>query len=209
MHAYSSVLPKEDLKLLVVEDHPIYMEGLSFILNQLAVSVEIQCVKNIHTAKEALLVQRDFDLVLLDLGLPDQGGLSLLSFIKSENIFIPVSILSASENSSDVDMSLSSGACGFISKSSNSKEILGAIRKILAGNTYLPKFYTRHPILSLTPRQKEVLQLLADGLPNKKICQHLNLSDHTVKSHLKSLFALFEVHNRTECARKALELGLL
>ena len=209
MHALTSYTSCKNLKLLVVEDHPIFFEGLSFILNQLAPLVEIECVSNIVNAKDTLLANSDYDLILLDLGLPDQGGLSLVPFIMSQHIFIPVSILSASENTNDVDVSMACGASGFISKSSGSKEILKAINNILAGDTYLPDFYTPQEKLSLTPRQKEVLLLLAEGLPNKKICQKLNLSDHTVKSHLKSLFNLFDVHNRTECTRKAIALGLL
>jgi len=209
MHALTSYTSSNNLKLLVVEDHPIFFEGLSFILNQLAPVVDIDCVNNVVNAKQKLLANSDYDLILLDLGLPDQGGLSLISFIKNQHILIPVSILSASENINDIDISLACGASGFISKSSGSEEILKAIKSILVGKTYLPRFYTPQENLSLTPRQKEVLLLLAEGLPNKRICQQLNLSDHTVKSHLKSLFTLFDVHNRTECTRKAIALGLL
>ncbi len=80
------------------------------------------------------------------------------------------------------------------------------------GEHCLPDFYHSQQVLELpelTPRQQEVLQLVCKGLPNKKICQCLNLTEHTVKSHMKTLFSELNVHNRTECARVAVDLGLL
>jgi len=67
---------------------------------------------------------------------------------------------------------------------------------------------TQTPI-SLTPRQRDVLALLAEGYPNKRICQKLSLTDHTVKTHLKSLYSALGVHNRTECANLARSMGLV
>lgn len=206
---------EEVLKLLIVEDHPIYLEGLSFILKSLSNEVTIDCVHSTQDARMRLSYDKSFDLILLDLALPDGGGISVLNFLMANNIFIPVVILSASEDSRDVYLTLKAGASGFISKSSGSKEILSAITGILSGNKYLPKFYNKEIVSSeikrlpsLTPRQSEVLKLVMEGLPNKIICQRLNLTEHTVKSHIKSLFSLLDVHNRTECARVAHELRI-
>jgi len=211
-------LPGEGaLTLLVVEDHPVYLEGLSHILKKLSQNVTLKCVKGAQEAQALLAECQNFDLVLLDLGLPDGGGLSVLRFLKQQKIFIPAIILSASEEPKDVQRSLAAGASGFISKASGSEDILIAIGHIMAGGNYVPDFYSlsaehahhmeKAPVL--TPRQKEVLNLVVEGLPNKRICQRLNLTEHTVKSHLKTLFSLLDVHNRTECARAATELGLL
>ena len=151
----------------------------------------------------------------MDLSLPDGGGLSVLRHLSLKKIFIPAVILSASEESKDVHRSLMAGASGFISKASRSDDIITAINKILKGEHYWPDFYSplsfsenlKKP--SFTPRQLEVLKLVAEGLPNKRICQLLNVSEHTVKSYMKCLFSELNVHNRTECARIAIELGLI
>ncbi|TNC79986.1 MAG: DNA-binding response regulator [Oleiphilus sp.] len=207
------------LKVLVVEDHPVYLDGLKHILSRMGDALTLICVETVSDAQRYLNEQGDFDLVLLDLGLPDEGGLSLLNFISQHKLFVPAVILSASDSRRDVQHALQCGASGFISKASNSEEILTAINQVLEGEICLPSFYqqegnTQVPsetagFPELTPRQKEVLQLVCEGLPNKKICQRLNLTEHTVKSHLKTLFATLKVHNRTECARVAQEWHLL
>jgi len=201
-----------EISILIVEDHPIYLEGLSFVLNKLSNQVNLVCVNTIPEAQKMLSTESNFDLILLDLTLPGDNGLSLFSFLKAEQLFIPVAMLSASEEPRDIQASMTAGASGFISKASRSDELLSAIQRILKGEHYLPAFYAQlahSPYPKLTPRQKEVLILLAEGLPNKRICQKLNITEHTIKSHLKSLFALLHVHTRTECAKAATELGLL
>ena len=211
-----SCAPAQLLKLLVVEDHPVYLDGLSFILNKLADDVQLTCVQSTREAKSLIIENKSFDLILLDLNLPDGGGISVLRFLRENKIFIPVAILSASEEAKDVQCALKAGASGFISKASGSNEILTAITAILSGEGYLPVFYNdsmlcteQRVIPSLTPRQNEVLKLVVEGLPNKRICQRLNLTEHTVKSHMKALFSLLNVHNRTRCARVAIELELI
>tara|TARA_R110001592_G_scaffold66617_3_gene204610 strand:+ start:1770 stop:2423 length:654 start_codon:yes stop_codon:yes gene_type:complete len=206
---------QEALKLLVVEDHPVYLEGLSYILRKLGDPLSLTSVNSTADAIDLLEKNPDFDLVLLDLSLPDGGGLSVLRYLSIKKIFIPAVILSASEESKDVHRSLLAGASGFISKASRSEDIILAINKILKGEYFWPEFYS--PPLSsesmntpsFTPRQLEVLKLVAEGLPNKRICQLLNVSEHTVKSYMKCLFSELKVHNRTECARVAIELGLV
>lgn len=206
---------EDALKLLVVEDHPVYLEGLSYILQKLGEQLSLTSVPSTAEAKQLLTKNPDFDLVLLDLSLPDGGGLSILRFLALKKIFIPAVILSASEEPKDVHRAIAAGASGFISKSSKSDDIVQSLDKILKGEHCWPAFYSaqshneaiNQP--SLTPRQLEVLKLVSEGLPNKRICQLLNVSEHTVKSYMKCLFSELKVHNRTECARAAIELGLI
>ena len=219
MQALHQVVPQEAIKLLVVEDHPVYLEGLSYILQKLDNKLALTSVYSTREALELLRDTPDFDLALVDLCLPDGGGLSILRYLTEHKLFIPAVILSASEEPKDVLKAKLAGASGFISKASNSELIIQAIRKILNGDHYWPDFFSESVSESLTgrlverpsltPRQLEVLQLVAEGLPNKRICQLLNVSEHTVKSYMKLLFSELNVHNRTECARVAIELGLL
>jgi len=205
------------VRFLIVEDHPLFLEGLSLALQKLPSKPDLHSVGSTHEAKELLSSNLDFDLILLDLNLPDGQGLSLLRFIQIKKIFIPVAIVSASEEPSDVRSALAAGAAGFISKANNSNGIVAAVEQVLQGEQCLPAFYVTAPqedfklseTFNLTPRQLEVLSLLAEGLPNKRICQRLELTEHTVKTHLKTLFQLLKVHNRTECVQKAAKHDLL
>lgn len=217
MNTNNTVLQAASVRFLIVEDHPLFLEGLTLALQKMPSQVYLKSVGSAQAAKAALVQSSDFDLILLDLHLPDGQGLSLLRYLQIKKIFIPVAIISASEEQSDVNAALKAGASGFISKANNSAAIVSSVESILAGEQCLPDFYhtaskaqsALRARLNLTPRQLEVLELLAEGLPNKRICQRLELTEHTVKSHLKMLFQLLEVHNRTECVQKAAKLGFL
>ncbi|UZE96038.1 response regulator [Alkalimarinus alittae] len=217
MNTNNTMLQTASVRFLIVEDHPLFLEGLTLALQKMPSHIYLQSVGSAQAAKAALTQSADYDLILLDLHLPDGQGLTLLRYLQLKRIFIPVAIISASEDQSDVRAAISAGASGFISKANNSAAIVSAIERVLAGEECLPDFYhppqQNQPTLAtqctLTPRQLEVLELLAEGLPNKRICQRLELTEHTVKTHLKTLFQLLEVHNRTECVQKAAKLGFL
>lgn len=217
MNTNNTVLQTASVRFLIVEDHPLFLEGLTLALQKMPTPVYLRSVGSAQAAKDVLKQSSDFDLILLDLHLPDGQGLSLLRHLQLKKLFIPVAIISASEEQSDVTAAITAGASGFISKANNSSSIVSAIERVLAGEQCLPDFYQKsaHTQLSLenqfnlTPRQLDVLGLLAEGLPNKRICQRLELTEHTVKTHLKTLFQLLNVHNRTECVQKATKLGFL
>jgi DNA-binding NarL/FixJ family response regulator len=219
--ALTSMLPNP-LKVLLIDDHQLFLDGLSFSLQKMVVAVQIARASNAADARAVLARQKDFHLVLLDLSLPDLPGFTFLSELANSDLFIPVAILSASEEITDVTRALANGASGYISKGSDSGDILLAVQDILAGKLYTPKFYqqaTRQNFQpteleginheAITPRQMQVLQLLAQGLPNKRICQQLGLTEDTVKTHLKALFSHLNVHNRTECVAVATRCNLL
>ena len=219
--ALASTLPAP-LKLLLIDDHQLFLDGLTLTLQKLDVPVEITRANTGAEGYAALASSRGYHLVLLDLTLPDVQGTQLLSTLTASDLLLPAVILSASEEPADVARSLAAGAAGYICKSADSREILAAIRTILAGGTYTPAFYqgrdrtlrdadegSLYNLSAITPRQMQVLQLLAQGLPNKRICQQLGLTEDTVKTHLKALFNHLQVHNRTECVAVATRLNLI
>lgn len=204
-----------DTRLLLIDDHQIYLDGLSLTLGSLCEGVRLDHARN---AAEALQLVREYpyDLILLDLQLPDSSGLSLMQKLRAADAMVPIAILSASNSPSDLETALQLGAAGFISKTTDGKTLLDAVTQLLygaqvvIGDTALKiDRQTSAREVGITPRQLEILDLLAEGLPNKVICQRLSLSEDTVKTHLKALFSSLDCHNRTECVTQARKLGLV
>ena len=204
-----------DTRLLLIDDHQIYLDGLSLTLGSLCEGVRLDHARN---AAEALQLVREYpyDLMLLDLQLPDSSGLSLMQKLRAADAMVPIAILSASNSPSDLEAALQLGAAGFISKTTDGKTLLDAVTQLLygaqvvIGDTALKiDRQTSAREVGITPRQLEILDLLAEGLPNKVICQRLSLSEDTVKTHLKALFSSLDCHNRTECVTQARKLGLV
>ena len=205
MTALCTALP-EQLSLLLVDDHQIFLDGLSLALAPLCAKLTIRTAES-AAAAETCLQHSTFDLILLDLRLPDLPGLELLQRWQHQGRMTPVAILSASDSSLDAQAALAAGALGFISKSANSDELRQAVTRVLLGETLPVTQSGEKP--QLTPRQLEILQLLAEGLPNKSISRQLGLSEDTVKTHLKTLFQELTVHTRTACVSAARQRGWL
>ncbi|MBS7661322.1 response regulator transcription factor [Pseudomonas lalucatii] len=204
MTTVCTALP-DQLRLLLVDDHRIFLDGLSLALAPLCPDLQVQTAHSAAEA-EAQLRRQDFDLVLLDLRLPDLPGLELLQRWQRQGRMTPVAILSASDSSLEAQAALAAGALGFIPKSADGDDLRGAVTRVLLGET-LPPPAGEKP--QLTPRQQEILLLLADGLPNKAISRRLGVAEDTVKTHLKTLFQELAVHTRTACVNAARQRGWL
>ncbi|HKJ77386.1 MAG TPA: response regulator transcription factor, partial [Gammaproteobacteria bacterium] len=166
----------------------------------------------------------DLDLVLLDIAMPglDGGGWEVLRTLRAHHPDIPVVVLSASEQPEDVTRALEQGALGFVPKSTPTEHLLHALRLVLAGGTYAPAHLLEaRPAAApesgpanagtngLTPRQQEVLRLLARGHSNRGIGEALDLSPETVKVHVRALYRTLGVQNRTQAVQEAGRRGLL
>lgn len=205
MIALCTALPAQ-LCLLLVDDHRIFLDGLSLALAPLCPDLLIHTAETAAEA-EAWLDRHEFDLVLLDLRLPDVPGIELLQRWQQQGRMTPVAILSASDSNLDAQTAISAGALGFIPKSANSDELRQAVTRVLLGETLPPPSPSEKS--QLTPRQQEILLLLANGLPNKAISRQLGVSEDTVKTHLKALFQELDAHNRTACVSAARQRGWL
>lgn len=194
--------------LLIIDDHQIYLDGLEFTLSQNLTDVTVLKAKDQNEATH-ILSDSTIDLILLDLNLAESNGLEAWQQLKQDFGALPVAILSASDRVQDIHEAQQRGALGFINKSEDNQKLIGAIQQILDGNLYFPKSLPKDNSIKLTPRQKDVLSLLAEGLPNKIICKRLEMSEATVKSHLRTLFTLFDVNTRTQCVSVANKLDLI
>ncbi len=209
------------MKILVCDDHALFRQGVSLALRELDDRVEIL---EAHNGTEALAAARDhedLDLVLLDLQMPGMDGWTGLARLRAAYPTLPIVILAASEDVRDARRAIDGGAAGYVPKSTPAAVLRHALTLVLAGGLYLPTHGMAPPsgpgadegtapeerlaetarrIRALTPKQLEVLRLLARGLRNVEIGAALGISLGTVKSHVASIFLALEVENRTEAA---------
>lgn len=197
-------------RILIVDDHPFFLFGVAAILEEERLARAVACVGTVADAVESLRQCPETALVLLDLSLQGEAGLSLFAELEQLGVPAPVVVISSRDDETSVRAAKSAGAVGFLPKSADRRTLVRMIQRVSQGELFYPSLPT--PAIqpdSLTPRQLEVLGLLAEGLPNKRLCQVLNLTEHTVKTHLKAIFAYLGVHNRTECVAQARALGLI
>lgn len=209
------------LKFLVVDDHALTREGVRLTLAALGDEVTVLDASSVEAALAAISRHPDIDLVLLDLGLPGAGGLSLLEDLRRNQNTVPVVVISGADGRSHVIKALDLGALGFIPKSSSLEVMLEAVRLVLAGGIYIPQQALAAPrgeqknaagqrqdIRDLTGRQREILTLMAQGKPNKIIADDLKISEATVKSHVTEILRVLGVTNRTQAVIVAGDLGI-
>ena len=215
------------MKILLIDDHTLFREGMRLVLSQLEPGCDIVEASTCRAAIEVANTSDDFDVVLLDLNLPDMGGFEALSILREEHPHMPVVVLSASDDRATVLEALDRGAMGFIPKSSSSQVMMGALRLVLAKGVYLPLALLNStapmtatagttpaakPVkatdLGLTERQMDVLGLMVQGKPNKLICRELGLAEGTVKTHVTAVLRTLNVSNRTQAVLEVGRLGL-
>ena len=195
------------MKILIVDDHLLFADVLAIALTETCTQIEkANCAEAAYTA----LQDTSFDLVLLDLNLPDIHGEVVLSTIKQSQPSLKVIIVSAAKV--DINRIRKLGANGFINKSQNIDSMLSAIERVAMGQDYYPAGQLgsiEEATYSVTPRQMEIVRAMSEGYANKQIAHQLNISEGTVKQQINRIFRVLDVKNRTQCIRKAGELGLI
>lgn len=216
------------MKILLVDDHQLFLDGICHVIQRLADGVEIMPLADPLAAMSAIEKDPDIELVLLDINMPRMNGIAFLTALKLHRCTTPVVAVSATESIEDVVNVLNAGAVGFIPKSHGADEMLHALQIILKGDIYLPDALQtpvarlqaqRQPStrkddsginkVGVTRRQREVLKLVAQGFSNKDIALSLHLTESTVKSHISALFQLLHARSRSECVQNAYKIGLI
>jgi DNA-binding NarL/FixJ family response regulator len=212
------------MKILIVDDHPIYRKGLIALLEQMEPGTVLLQASDSLQALALIADHDELDVVILDLTIPGMDGLKAISEFSRIRPELPVIILSSSENPADVRAALANGALGYVPKSAAEHTLLSAIRVVLNGDIYVPPFVllqTRpgrqmdlkiepgpeRPVL--TDRQIEVLRRISAGQLNKNIAVELGLSEKTVKSHITAIFRALKVMNRSQAAAVARDEGFI
>lgn len=208
------------MKLLLVEDHLFIAESLELLMQEdMQMVVANSCTQAIQIIKSS----DNFDIILLDMGLPDSDGISLLNFFHTYEYFPPVLVITGRDNAADLVASCRTlGARGFYHKSQSPKVLLEAVAALLMGEEFWPRGIDVQELdepesdraalareFGVTPRQLEVLQYLDEGLQNKEIAEVMKISDATVKTHIKALYVALGARTRGGCVKTARQLGLL
>jgi DNA-binding NarL/FixJ family response regulator len=206
------------MRVLVADDHSLFRDGIVSLLEAAGFEV-IGQVGDGRAAVEASL-ELSPDLVLLDLAMPELGGLEALEQIHQALPDTPVVVLTMSDDGADVLAAIKAGARGYLLKSLNAEEFFAMLEGLERGEAAMTRQTTANllrgltspvetPAESLTPRELELLRLVARGLPNKSIALALSVSENTVKYHLKSILQKLGAGNRTEAVTEAIRRGLL
>lgn len=205
--------PGQTIRVLVVDDHPPMRMGLvALIKSQPGMDV----VAEASDGEEAIEVYEDVlpDIVLMDLRMPGMGGVQAILAIRKRFPDARVIVLSTYDLDEDIHRALQSGAKSYLLKDMPTEEIASTIRAVYTGDAFLPRQVAarldeRSEREQLTERERDVLEALIKGRSNKEIASSLCISEDTVKSHLKTLFAKLHVRDRTEAAVEAIRHGIV
>lgn len=197
-------------RVLIVDDHPLVRDGLRSVIAVTFDGCEIFEAAGLEEALATLEKQPNFDLILLDLNIPDVKRLDGLRLLRSRHPILPVVMVSGAFDRAIVREALSAGAAGFIPKSMKRSAIVDALHRVVSGEIYMPdaiedvsqESAEESDILarigSLTPQQKIVLTHLVHGRLNKQIAHDLSVSMTTVKAHVSAILQKLHVFSRTQ-----------
>jgi len=202
------------LKILVIDDHRLFREGLQSLLQRR----NIEVVAAVGDGYEGIRLAKELspEIILLDMRMPIIDGISVLIQLNKLELDLSIVMLTTSSNEQDLLEALKNGASGYLLKDMEPDALVTALRDISAGKTVVAPHLTpvlvrliqgdttttekQGPFSDLTPRESEILKLIADGQGNKLIARNLGISDGTVKLHVKAVLRKLEVHSRVEAA---------
>ncbi|HLT63848.1 MAG TPA: response regulator transcription factor [Pseudohongiella sp.] len=211
--------------MLILEDDPLVQQRLLAILHQLGYdSADLHFSGTLGKAR-TLIAVRTFALALIDLGLPDGQGTQLIAELRHQDAEVAILVISAWSTEDVIITALRAGASGYLLKERDDFEVLLSIRSVLRGGAPIDPFIARRLIAEmqtveeasseqsedvlLSSRETEILRLVAGGLSNREIAEHLHISRHTVESHIKNIYRKLAVSSRIQAINEGLSRGLL
>jgi DNA-binding NarL/FixJ family response regulator len=206
------------MKILVVDDHPIVRSGIRRLL-----AAEGQCeMREAASGREALTQFRDFrpDIVVLDLGMPGLGGIEVIGRLKLEDGAVQILVLSMHRDVIYARRALQAGALGFVTKSASPDRLLEAIKQVAIGRPYIEREIAQDlalasiqandaPFQALSPREFEILRLLADGSSVRQIAEAIGISYKTAANTCSQIKAKLGAQHTTDLVRIAIQGGLV
>lgn len=204
------------IKVLIIDDHQIIIDGIYFGLER---EKDIEWMGSTKSPTElmTILQSRQPDVLLMDINLPQKNGLELCREVKERYPAIHIIGLSTSDQASIIRKMLENGASGYLLKDASNSELLMALHEVMQGKKYM-NFSVAHILKNnmpdastpiLTKREKEVLELIAEGLTNQEIAARLFLNSSTIDSHRKNMLTKFNAKNTAALVKFALTHNLI
>jgi DNA-binding NarL/FixJ family response regulator len=201
------------IRVFCVDDHPVVLDGVAAIIS---LQPDMTLAGTAATGGEALerFVDARADVALVDLRLPDMTGFDLIKKIKAKSPNARIIVLSSHEGDVDIQRAMEAGAQGYVVKGIVRQELLEIIRSVHAGKRRLPaavaQTLAEHVAdEAISPRELEVLSLMAAGKRNKEIAGELSIAEDTVKMHVRNILSKLQVSDRTEAVTIALRRGII
>jgi len=212
--------------ILIIDDHPLFREGLKAIIER---DSKFEVVGEAGTGREGLRMVKKLkpDLVLVDISLPDQSGIELTREIRSLILDTRVMIVSMHSKIDYIAEAFQAGATGYVIKESASERLLHALEYVSRGEYFLDSSVSQEVVKklmespareakitnaaygTLTPREQEIMRLLAEGLSAKQVAKKLFISPKTVENHRSNIMSKLGLHSTVELIRYAAKLGLI
>jgi DNA-binding NarL/FixJ family response regulator len=200
------------ISVLVVDDHPIMRMGITSIVE----SGEMRVVGQAGSGEDAVRMHRQLrpDVTLMDLHLPTLSGVDAIRQIRGDTPDARIVVLTIYAGDEDIHQALHAGASGYLIKGMSHDTLLMAVRQVHRGSRYLPRtvaqaLQSRDPSSYLSQREREVLQLMFQGMSNREIADALQIKEVTVKSHVSVILMRLRVSDRTQAVVEGLKRGLL
>ena len=208
------------MKILIADDHALFRDGLALRLEQIAPEAAILQASNYAQIFKIIKSDNNISAIVLDIEMQDMPWFDALQEIRRTLPDTALIVVSASEDSRTIRSVMSTGAKGYIPKRSESKVFDNAFKLVFDGGTYVPPILINNPpinnlstkstgLKTLTNRQSQVLDLIAQGKSNKQIAYDMGVSESTVKLHINALLRSLHVSNRTQAVITAQKLGII
>jgi DNA-binding NarL/FixJ family response regulator len=201
----------DPIRVLIADDHPLFREGVA---HSLLGKGDITVIGQADTSEEALRLARELlpDVALLDIAMPERGGLAIASEIAVACPATKIVVLTVSEHEDDLLSAFKAGASGYVLKGVSARELIDIIRAVADGEVYvtpnlaagllveMTRGRPHDPLIELTDREQEILRLVAKGMTNRQIGEHLHLAEKTIKHYMTNILGKLHVHSRLEAA---------
>ena len=201
------------IRVLCVDDHRIVREGIALIIDR---EPDMQVVASAATGEEAVAIfKRDRpDVTLMDLQLPVMSGLDAIKAIRLDDADARIIVLTMYQGDEDIHRALSAGAATYLLKDTLSDDLIRSVREVHTGRRPIrpevkARLDERAAQPTLTPREIQVMERVAEGKRNKEIASLLGISEETVQVHLKNIFVKLKVSERTAAVNVALRRGIV